>query len=108
MGVEEQLTGLAKQMIEYAREHSFKGDSQEADLLGFCELNKKYSRLQRELPPLCEEAAERYDRARDRVVTYITQKVNDYPAKDSILNEVLLIVTTGNEPSEKNRFRKAL
>lgn len=107
MGVENQLTDLAEQMVKYAREHSFKGDQQEVDLLGFCELNKRYSRLQRELPPLYDAVAEKYSRARNRIVTYITQKVNDYPAKEAILVEVLSLISD-SKPADKNRLKKAL
>jgi hypothetical protein len=112
MGAEDKLVLLAREMIKYASKHSFQGERQDADLLGFCELNRKYSLLEKKLyasshyPPL----ADKWDMSRNKIVTYITQKFNDMPSNSSILADAWLLIA---EPyvhslADKVRLRKAL
>lgn len=112
MAVEDTLTQLAIEMIRYASQHSFKGRSQKADLLGFCELNRKYSRFEKKLQPspVWQQKTDNYDMARNKITTYITRRVNAYPDNNDLLAEALLLVT---EPytaqiAEKIALKKAL
>ena len=109
---EDRLVQLAIEMITYASQHSFQGDGQETDLLGFCELNNRYSRLERRLhassgrPPL----ADKWDVARNKITTYISRKVSSYPHDGRMLAEAFLMVAEPYVLSLVNQtpLRKAL
>ncbi len=93
MGVEDGLVELAAQMVRYACNHSFQGKSQKADLLGFCKLNKQYSLLERRLhAPVKVPLSDKWDVARNKIVTYITQKCNNKPADPIILGNAFVMV----------------
>jgi hypothetical protein len=112
MGAEDRLVLLVREMIKYAGKHSFQGKSQDADLFGFCELNKKYSRLEKKLyaPSHYPPTTDKWDASRNKIVTYITQKFNNLPPNPSILADAWLLIA---EPyvrslADKVRLRKAL
>lgn len=112
MGVEDKLVLLVMEMIKYAAKHNFHGKSRSADLVGFCELNKEYSRLERGLhaasyhPPV----ADKWDVSRNKIVTYITQKFNNLPSNPSILDDAWLLIAEPHVYSLDNKIllRKAL
>jgi hypothetical protein len=111
MEPEDGLVMLTIKMIKYAHSHSFRGKTQDADLFGFCVLNNRYSRLEKKLDDSGRQLlADNWDVARNKLVTYVTQKVNNYPPNDNILAEAFLQVA---EPyllqfHEKIQLRKAL
>lgn len=113
MGIvaESDLVDLAVKMIKYSYRHGFQGEDQEADLIGFCRLNESYSKLEKKLLPNARSLlADRWDVARNKIVTYITQKVNNRQPNSLILAEAFVMVT---EPyllnlRDKVQLRKAL
>jgi hypothetical protein len=109
-GTEDRLTSLFMRMVQYASGHSFQGESMHDDLFGFCELNRKYSALERKLHAAGVPLADRWDVARNSIVTYITCKFNGRPANPAILEKALISIA---EPYvfdlvRKYELRKAL
>src|SRR5574342_599634 len=91
---EDSCVELAVKMIRHATQHSFQGSEQEADLVEFCKMNTQYSRLERRVQPNPNSLlADKWDAARNKIVTYITQKVNNCQPNDLILAEALVMVT---------------
>lgn len=113
MGAEDGLVEIAIEMIRYAHAHSFQGKTQKADLLGFCELNNQYARLERKMhatsrnrPPL----ADTWDAARNKITTYVSNKAYNRHPDDCRLAEAFLMVTEPYllQTHEKVQLRKAL